>query len=268
MMPRQAPDLRGCAAKLRRADSLFAELDALALAFIERGNPYRAEPTFDNETQEIVFRLTQDVIQPPSDEWGPLMGDCAHNLMSALDHLVCQLSILNRGDQDCATTEFPIFERDSQLTRNQIEKKIGTLDPGDQELIVELQPFQRGADARTDPLWLLRRINIIDKHRRMHLVSTGIYERSIVAQETVELSIEDVVISEGTKAGDEIIRFHPEDVRREEAIRTFGPVVVVTFSDPGGALDRVSIRSVFPEITAHLRGRVFPKFEHRVGKVP
>src|SRR3954466_592306 len=128
-------DPSSCAAKLRRAEQLFAELDLLARAFIEGARPYRAAVEVDPKTDEIVYRLTDDVLQPPSTEWGPLIGDIAHNQMSALDHLVCLLSVLNGSNPDCTTTEFPVFEADGRRTREQIKKEVGSLETDDQRLL-------------------------------------------------------------------------------------------------------------------------------------
>src|SRR5947208_696808 len=98
-------DLSGCAAKMRRALVHFQDFDERALRFIVEGNPYASVADVDPQTGEHLVRLTKDVDQPPIDEWSPIIGDAAHNLMSALDHLVCQLSIVNGSDSECDKTE-------------------------------------------------------------------------------------------------------------------------------------------------------------------
>jgi hypothetical protein len=41
-----------------------------------------------------------------------MLGDCVHDLRSALDHLVCRLTLLNGGTmENCAKTQFPIASK-------------------------------------------------------------------------------------------------------------------------------------------------------------
>lgn len=264
-----ATDLSGCAAKLRRALFHMQDLDQRALRFIYEVNPYLSVVDFDADTGENVIRLQKDVDQPPIDEWSPIVGDVAHNLMSALDHLVCQLHIRNGENPECWGTQFPIFDIDNARSQEKIRGYIGTLADDDQRIIRELQPYQRGNRdlARADPLWLLRTMNVIDKHRRMHLVSSGILRDAplFVAGYTVT----DLTVSEGTKAGDEILRFravqHPDATEQDTNAQV---LVVISFGPSSGALAGRSVRSELPAIFLYIRDHIFPKFEHRVGRLP
>src|SRR3989442_9307344 len=170
-------------------------------------NPYGSMSDIDAKTGEYVIRLTKDVVQPPIDEWSPIIGDAAHNLMSALDHLVCQLSTINGRNAECDGTMFPIWDRDTPEIQSQITRRIKSLYKDDQRIIRDLQPYSRGSLdlAQADPLWLLFRMDVIDKHRRMHLVSSALYDP--VPFVAPRYTITDLVRSEGTKAGDEILRF-------------------------------------------------------------
>src|SRR5208283_1885052 len=53
-----------------------------------------------------IFRLPNN-IPKPSNEWGVLVGEIAHNLRSALDGLVYQLARLET-DTPAPNTQFPI----------------------------------------------------------------------------------------------------------------------------------------------------------------
>jgi len=57
-------------------------------------------------------------------------------------------------------------------------RKIGGIHPDAQAIIEQLQPYNRGQNFASDPLWLLHELSRIDKHRLPHLtlfahVSTG-----------------------------------------------------------------------------------------------
>lgn len=254
---------------MRRALFHSQDFDDRALKFILEVNPYGSVADIDAKTGEHVIRLIKDVVQPPVDEWSPIIGDAAHNLMSALDHLVCQLSILEDGDPECAKTAFPIFDRDTPAIQEQIKRRIESLIDDDQRIIRELQPYCRGSVdlAQADPLWLLYRMNVIDKHRRMHLVSTALYDA--VPLIAPGYTVTDLVVSEGTKAGDEILRFRAtEDPNATEQNSDAKVIVSIRFGPGSGPLTGRSARSEFPLIWTYVRDHVFPKFEHRVGPLP
>jgi len=78
---------------MRRALLHLQDADQRPLRFILEVNPYGGVAEVDAETGETLVGLTKYVDQPRVDEWSPIVGDAAHNLMSALDHLICQLSI-------------------------------------------------------------------------------------------------------------------------------------------------------------------------------
>lgn len=264
------PDLSGCAAKMRRALFHFQDFDRRALKFIVEVNPYGSVPNIDAKTGEYVIRLTKDVVQPPVDEWSPIIGDAAHNLMSALDHLVCQLSILNGGDAECDGTMFPIWDRDTPDVQRQIKRRIKSLLDDDQRIIRELQPYNRGSVdlAQADPLWLLFRMDVIDKHRRMHLVNSALYDA--VPFVAPGYTITNLIRSEGTKAGDEILRFRATQNPTLPTEQDSDPHVImaIKFGPGSGPLTNRSARSELPLIWRYVRDHVFPKFEHRVGRLP
>ncbi len=263
------PDLSGCAAKMRRALHHMQDFDTRAVQFIYKVSPYRSVVDIDTKTGETVLRLTQDVVQPPVNDWSVIVGDAAHNIISALDHLVCQLSILNGGDAECDRTAFPIFDRDSPQIQEMIRRRIGTLSESDQQIVRELQPYSRGdLDlARADPLWLLYRMDVIDKHRRMHLVNSALFDEAPILARGYKIS--DLVVSQGTKAGDEILRFRAvREASTGEDDVDAKVIVVITFGPGSGPLTGQSVRTELPSIFSYVRDNVFPKFEHRVGTLP
>ncbi len=82
--------LDGCKLKLGRA---YYHLNTLNNA-VQRVNGTDActlVPEFDEETGEGVIRVK--VLKAPPVEWAVIVGEVAHNLRSALDHMVWQLAL-------------------------------------------------------------------------------------------------------------------------------------------------------------------------------
>jgi hypothetical protein len=271
MNQRPVTDLTGCAVKLARAKRQFADLDAVVAKWIEDVNPYRTSGDFDTDGVQMVYRLTEDVIQPPTNDWGPVIGEVAYNLSSALDHLVCQLLIRERGASDCTKTQFPIFDRDVPDFQRKIDGYLKGLLDDDKRLIRDLQPYKRAnlKEAHADPLWLLRTVNNTDKHRRLNLMSVGLFpEKKIVAWQDRGVETPDMIVTEGTKAGDEIVRFDTSKVTYAPGQTHLALIIQIAFNDPGSSVHGESIRSLFPPLIRYIREDIFPQFEHRVGKLP
>jgi hypothetical protein len=121
----------------------------------------------------------QDVVwmRDPPARWGALVGDCVHNLRSALDHIVWALSGGNRYAPQHA--EFPIFEnpfkffertKKGEPARGSGIWKIAGVVPDEARAIIEgLQPFNRPQPER-HPLWIIHELDRFDKHRALHVI--------------------------------------------------------------------------------------------------
>lgn len=107
-----------------------------------------------------------------------LVGDVVHGLACALDHLVYQLSLshqIQSGIPDASQrcdghkTHFPIFAVKSPDSERTIKKRLKLMAQAPADFINRMQPYQRaadlGLDALQDPLWILFRLDVIDKHR-------------------------------------------------------------------------------------------------------
>jgi hypothetical protein len=157
------PTLDGVWAKLDRAAEHLTVLDEETAAFFE-SKPYVVESEFEPDVTEYVVYI-KPIRQPPL-RLGLLLGDCAHNLRSALDHLVCQLASLN-GPTDCATTQFPICGSESEFDRRAGTWLAG-VDPTHVAQIKLVQPYNAGVDAPHHFLALLNWLDNVDKHRVVH----------------------------------------------------------------------------------------------------
>lgn len=114
--------------------------------------------------------------EPPR-EWGLTLGDCIHNLRSALDHMVWDLVILN-GETPDPKTEFPIYGDPAQYRlKHEAPRKLRGVPAEAAEVIEEAQPYH-SPRPRSSPLWALRELDIIDKHRSLLLTSSIVALRS------------------------------------------------------------------------------------------
>jgi hypothetical protein len=104
---------------------------------------------------------------------GVVVGDAAHNVHTAVDHIVWQVAHLNVTARDAALQEgrewppgiaqFPIFKAEEGFERDG-RKKIACLCESHREQIEDIQPYKRSRVPHLRPLWLLYALSITDKH--------------------------------------------------------------------------------------------------------
>lgn len=110
-----------------------------------------------------------------------LVGETAHNLRSALDHLALALNAegyaeANGGaelpEAEVAGSSFPIYGNMSNKGKPmsgadafRSASSYRNMPQGAIDLIEDLQPYKRGEDFASDPLWVVHELNRIDKHR-------------------------------------------------------------------------------------------------------
>jgi hypothetical protein len=94
------PDaLLGPRLKLLRFEDHFAALKRATRAFLE-SQPYRVPSEVKAGGYEHIWRAVE--VKRPDPRLGVIIGDCLHNLRSALDHLAWQLVVLE-GDPSTQT---------------------------------------------------------------------------------------------------------------------------------------------------------------------
>ncbi len=156
-----------------KLDRAFQHLQSLETE-VQRwlgSHPYAFVEEFYAQRSENVLRVV--ALEPPPAMFGVIIGDCVHNLRSALDNLVYDLAISYIGfaplPEDLAKRlEFPIFGNRA-MKPGEHRTKIGCINPRAQTVIKRLQPCRRGDDFVYHPLWKLRELSNFDKHRLVHL---------------------------------------------------------------------------------------------------
>jgi hypothetical protein len=128
--------------------------------------PIVAVSRFNEDSTQYVSHLR--IIEPPPIDWAIRFGEAVHNMRSALDHVIYQLTIRHHGGP-LAKTGFPIF-----LDREPFERfgqaQIRGLLPAAQAVIEGLQPYHAPKPKDT-VLWNLQESWNQDKHRIVQLMA-------------------------------------------------------------------------------------------------
>ncbi|HZQ02510.1 MAG TPA: hypothetical protein VFA88_00660 [Gaiellaceae bacterium] len=148
--------------KLARAEEHLAELRTDHHRFLER-NPYRALRETDGALDRYLWRV-KVVEEPPLDKWAAVIGDFVHALRAALDQTAYALS-------PTSSTEFPIF-KDRGAFEGAYKRKLPRVSDKVLAQVKWLQPYRR--DEANDALWIVHELDVIDKHRRLHLVNSAL----------------------------------------------------------------------------------------------
>jgi hypothetical protein len=165
-------------AKIDRArqqtDALASELERFYAELT-----YSVRERFDAATgrKTAIFTVTKPLVPT----WSAIIGEIVHDLRSALDTAVYDLTIAEQGGP-LDGTEFPVYEDEAKYTKT---SKKGVPDRGSglfkirgindraKTLVKELQPFEfrkTHSPNQASILALLHELSIIDKHRTIHLM--------------------------------------------------------------------------------------------------
>ena len=129
----------------------------------------------DPQTGELTFYII-DLPKAPA-TLSTISGDALHNLRSSLDHLAHQL-VLVAGKKPTLRTSFPIFESATKY-KAKSPGKVEGMRKDAIDAIDAIKPYKGGNDT----LWLLNKLNNIDKHRLLIAVGYSNYFRSITPSE-------------------------------------------------------------------------------------
>lgn len=162
--------LSGIRLKLSRAADEIKALDKEVVAFVtEPPAPYSASGDFNRTTRILTVRVRSE--KTPDPMWSIRIGEVAHNLRSALDHLVWQLVILTTGRPPALPTknQFPIFDSKEGFNSRGVDQFLRCVRQDAVDLIRSEQPYFTG-EKRDSPLWHLQELSNVDKHRTIHVV--------------------------------------------------------------------------------------------------
>ena len=160
---------RSVAMKLARAELQAQSLSDSVMKWVSE-NPITAECRLRDGRLGFQLILNEFREPPPLDTWGLVIGECVHNLRSALDNLAYALARLERDPPAFpGKIAFPIFTDEASYNAKG-RRCINQLPQASVDLIERLQPFQRDGSpefgiAASDPLVVLQWLSNTDKHR-------------------------------------------------------------------------------------------------------
>jgi hypothetical protein len=177
----------------------------------------------------------------PDPQWSVIVGDCLHNLRSALDYLAYQL-VLVSGNKPNESTQFPIRKSSYGARRGRFRRWLGgksqpaEISGGVRDDILKvvqaIQPYNRG-NRIGEQLWMLHQLDVIDKHRQLLLTTVAVPATS------------------WSPSPD----FRPEDLRFDYSVRRVSEVV---------EHERVAFKITYekpnPKLTPNLRAHVAISF--------
>lgn len=163
-----------CLIKLARASNHLEHLQA-AIATWLNGGHYRIW-TEEDPHRADYFSIRATAEPMPIEPYATLIGDVLHNMRNSLDHMVYAIASKNPHtftQYVAEHSEFPIYGDKRSEGATAVEtryvpafaEKIGGLPPQAQTVIKSLQPYHRGNDFASHPLWKLFELCNIDKHR-------------------------------------------------------------------------------------------------------
>jgi hypothetical protein len=261
--------------KLDRAVQHLERLQSEVKRWLGR-HPYFVVSKFDPQRGEHSIWVQPESDPPP--ELGLIIGDCLHNLRSALDSLVYDLArAYQRGalpPQVAGRSEFPIFIEPKKFKENR-NRKIGATDPDVQAAIKELQPFNEWTSFRFfmvtqsmrahpeayHPLWLLHKLSVIDKHRERHLTLFG-PEQVMFGGPNADIKVATARDATSIKDRTKVLSYRPVDPSGEVDVHfSFALNIAFEAGPPafGEPVDRVLLRisafierEVLPALTPYL----------------
>jgi len=256
--------LAGPTLKLRRAKEHLNAFERETSGFFGT-DTYRAVREGEMEGSYEIVRAAVSRGGAVPVAHGLLVGDCLHNLRSALDHLVFQLAIEHQGrvlsQTEGQAGSFPIVaDRASRGMPEFLKGKPGRdlkyVSPKAQAVIHALQPCHARYPDRT---WLaiLGHLDNIDKHRRLLLGGTALGSATWPTDAIdVTLNVRGLV-KDGTEIGR--IKWRGEPPGPEVDVNDYFSFTVA-FREGRPVQVRATIH-ILMNIFVHIRERVFPRFE-------
>lgn len=148
--------------KVEWAKTHLRNLETVKDTFIE-GKPYtidsEPDPKEGHEGLHRFFPTSLSVIDP---NIALMAGDIIHNLRSALDHLACQLVLIN-GSHVTDKTCFPIF-KGTGIHEPSFARQVEGMADAAKDRIRAAEPYK---DGKGHTLWVLHKLDIADKHHAL-----------------------------------------------------------------------------------------------------
>jgi len=248
----------GARAKLERAREQLQSLQAEFQAFLQTEH-HAVDVVFDAETgvKTAVYRI----IRHFPIRWAVIIGEIIHDIRSALDHAIYELTVMEQG-HPLDGTEFPVFDDEPKyfLVNKKGEPvkggglyKVRGVNTKAKAIVKDLQPFEfrKTHAAHEQPIvTLLHELNIIDKHRTLNLCRQrmqGFGWRAVRDIHPIEFTMPLGKLEDGTVLG----RWKPAMSPGNEVDMEFHIVIDVAFDNAAPILNG---QRVIPICESLIRG--------------
>lgn len=151
-------------AKMIRAFEHLETLERETQEYLATIKPTMVLKTSPNEPWPWIVMWVNDYIAPI--RLSVLLGDCVHNMRSALDNLICGLARTVDPYCGCKGMAFPFRENQADWDAN-VQRNLAGVPQEACKIIEELQPW-RDTSSTPNPLLMLNKLSNIDKHRHCH----------------------------------------------------------------------------------------------------
>jgi hypothetical protein len=158
--------LAGVDLKFSRAFELVDQLERGISDYLA-SKPFELVEKEEPDTGALV--VTVHIVRETPIEWSALVGDAIHNARSALDHLAWQLVAVSGGVPE--KSRFPFKE-----SRTKFGDELRSAIPGTSAAIHAIRDQVRALEpwgGGDEKLWLLHRLDIVDKHRLLIPVASA-----------------------------------------------------------------------------------------------
>jgi hypothetical protein len=236
--------------KLARAQSHLKSLNRELAKFGEK-NPYQVHAKASPDRRQVEVRLAQTLQAPIL--LAMILGDCIHNLRCALDHLIYALPRAPGADPRWEDwSQFPICD-DSGRFASKHGRDLCGVDPAAIRAIEDMQPYYGGNLVEGHPLWYLRELSNLDKHRLAHLAWYEPANAKIEMQKPVTGTAYIVFATGSLQHGDTVAKIYFSD----PAPRGFDIQISITFG--------ITIRDITPAIGINaVLERIYERVVHTV----
>jgi len=169
-----AHPLDSCRVKINRASEHIQYLDSAVRAFLD--SSYGVTRDRNPDTGDIEYRVRNSANRETITRFAVIAGEVIHHLRSSLDHLAWQLVKANghpHPDIFKPRVEFPVFvDREKYMSHG--AGKIKAAGEEAAKAVERLQPYNRGDEFKTDPLWIIHYLDIVDKHKLLPIIVNAI----------------------------------------------------------------------------------------------
>jgi hypothetical protein len=196
--------LAGVIEKLRRSDEHLILLYHEISAYLE-STPYGLLPDRDPYTRQAVVRFK--VTKEPPLRLSTIVGDALFNMRASLDYIVHELVIRN-GCGPTFQTQFPFADSEKTFLGEAYGKgRLWGTSIKMLNVIDALQPYKIGTNFRSHPLWVLHKLQNIDKHRTLTLSAfVGARTRWMFMSNTLPLKCHTVSSDTVIHDGDVVVK--------------------------------------------------------------